>query len=108
MSERPYSHFALINGLSEFCVRSGLSIYEHQYCYLSFGSWILVVGRSHKRLRFSWDGKEGLLTIEHSNFESQSCPPSWKSVAAPIKGDGMSEKELLEKLKFEIGRQYAA
>jgi hypothetical protein len=60
--------FAAVAELSGRLVARDIAVYEFTYSYLSFGSWTLVVGSRHRRLRFRFDGKE-----EHLEEASGAC-----------------------------------
>jgi hypothetical protein len=50
-----------VKGLADVLRKSGIAILEHAYYALAFGSFVLVVGRPRRRLKFNWDGKEFFL-----------------------------------------------
>ena len=46
--------------------------------YASFGSWILIAYKNHEAIRFTWDGRDGFITIESSPQTNQNSPNEWK------------------------------
>ena len=73
-------HIISLNSLAEFCTSAGLKIYEHEYNFMAFGSWVLVVGKDKHRLKFIWDGKDFMLSILKSDFQNSNSAPSWEPV----------------------------
>lgn len=57
-----------------------LAIYEVSYNYLAFGSWTLVAGSRHRRLRFEYDGKEDQLDVSESTFSDSQSQPQWETL----------------------------
>jgi len=57
-----------------------LAIYEVSYNYFAFGSWTLVVGSRHRRLRFQYDGKEDQFDVSESTFSDSQSPPQWEAL----------------------------
>ncbi len=51
---------------------------SHQYDALSFGSFLLVLAKGHTKVRFSWDGKESILTVERQNVQNKSVVGTWE------------------------------
>jgi hypothetical protein len=71
----------------------GAAILEHSYRLLLMGSFTLVVGTVHRRLRFSWDGRESFLTVSECQCENESSPQRWTPVSnARIAQPGQVEK----------------
>lgn len=65
---------------SDLAAMSGAAVLEHNYLLLCMGSFGLVVGRSHNRLRFDWDGREFFLNVQQCTLQSQSSVPSWQQL----------------------------
>ncbi len=72
--------FDALAGLAKSLLENELAIYEANYNYWVFGSWTLVTGTSHYRLRFEFDGKEDWLEVFESEFDNSSSQPQWRSV----------------------------
>jgi hypothetical protein len=70
--------FEALAGLAKSLAGNELAIYEASFDYLCFGSWSLVVGTSHRRLRFAFDGKEGWLEVFESEFQNQGSQSQWR------------------------------
>jgi hypothetical protein len=71
-------HLEQIAELERVLQAIGVTLYEHHYHYLIFGSFELVVGKPHRRMKIVWDGKESCLTVERSKFPNQGAHPEWK------------------------------
>jgi hypothetical protein len=53
----PGQHTEFLYRLTEQCEKERLTLYEREYNYMYFGSWIIVIGTSKKRIKIYWDGK---------------------------------------------------
>ena len=54
-----------------------IALYEHHYHPHAFGSFVLVLGRAHERVRFSWDGRECILSISFGTVSSKNASAAW-------------------------------
>ena len=77
-SEEALQHLRRVVSLAERLRAYSIAVYAYQYNYLAFGSWSLVAGNRHRRVRLTWDGKEFLLSCAASEFRGSSAPASWK------------------------------
>jgi hypothetical protein len=66
--------------LTRRLIAEGRQLYDFQYNWGSFGSWILVAGTSHRRVQVVWDGKESSLRVERFRMNEGSGRPSWEEV----------------------------
>ena len=57
-----------------------VTLYEHYYTYTGFGSFTIVLGRSHRRVKLAFDGKENILNVSASDFGNANSAPSWETV----------------------------
>jgi hypothetical protein len=55
----------------------GIGLYEHSFDAQAFGSFIVVFGRPHERVRFVWDGRESTLEVLVGKFHNSSQPANW-------------------------------
>ncbi len=53
-----------------------ITIYHVEYHLLAFGSWQMAAGYRHERLKFIFDGKDSLLSVQVGKF-SDSSGGSW-------------------------------
>ncbi len=44
----------------------------------AFGGWVLVAEKRHEAIRFTWDGRDGFLTIESSPMPDNRRPKEWR------------------------------
>lgn len=70
--------FEALADLAKSLASNELAIHEASFDYSCFGSWSLVVGTSHRRLRFVFDGKEGWLEVFESEFQNQGSQSKWR------------------------------
>ena len=54
-----------------------IALYEHQYQPQVFGGFVLVLGHTHDRVRFSWDGREFILSISFGTFPNKNASAAW-------------------------------
>ena len=78
--------------------RHDIAIYDLAYHYWAFGSWTLVAGRPHRRLRFQFDGKEEALSISQSDFSDSQSQANWKALQNPAlpSGAGVDPAQLFD------------
>lgn len=55
----------------------GIGLYEHSFDAQHFGSFTVVFGRPHERVRFVWDGRENTLEVLIGKFPNSSQPAAW-------------------------------
>jgi hypothetical protein len=84
-------HSRQIYSLAESLSQDGIAVYEHSYDMLSFGSWFLILGKRKSRLRFTWDGKDGVLKTEKALIPDSRSIIKWKDISFEF--DGKSEGE---------------
>ena len=46
--------------------------------YSAFGGWRIVAQKQHEAVRFTWDGRDGFLTVEGSPMPDSSAPKDWR------------------------------
>jgi len=106
MSNSSIEHSRLVGGLAEYCAENNFTIYKHDYDFLIFGSWIIVIGKAHHRVKFSWDGKESYLGVSESKFENQSSNPDWQPFEwGP--GGAIEQAAVFEFIKEHLQSRYA-
>jgi hypothetical protein len=67
----PIQHLRRLQALLEELEPRNIALERHEYDSLAFGDFVVVLGAGHKRVRFSWDGQESILTVE-----CQTAPPN--------------------------------
>ena len=80
---------ALVGFLSELGEK-GVGLYEHHFDAQSFGSFSVVVGLPHDRLKFAWDGRDEILIVSVGKGSNNSGPMTWvheMNISLP-KGEG--------------------
>ena len=107
MSSTSIEHLRLVGELAEYCAENNLTIYKHEYDYLIFGSWIIVVGEAHHRIKFSWDGKESYLGVSESEFKNQNSNSDWQRFEwGP--GGTMEQGAVFEFIREHLQSRYAS
>lgn len=99
-------HTELLDKLANKCKEIGVTLYEHSYNYQVFGSWYVVVGTPHHRMRFSWDGKESYLGIGVAEFCNSNSPPEWKPISSSISGTQAKPSEVFNFILKKVNEQY--
>ena len=87
-------HFQFVYELAELGKMHGLIVYEHEYRYMGFGSWTIIIGKGTHRTKFRWDGKESDLDIRMSAFQNSNSMPDWKPVFPHVGGTKKTEAEV--------------
>jgi hypothetical protein len=80
LSDSAICHLTWLLELQHRLSSVGAAILEHKYLLLLMGSFTLVVGTAHHRLKFEWDGREFFLDIAQCKCQSQSSPQQWSRV----------------------------
>jgi len=93
-AESSVRHIEAVLAMAQRLSASGIAIYEHSYHALVFGSWTIEAGKRKGRFRFSWDGRDGLLTVEQAAFPDSRQRTGWKHV----KTEGIDIKQYTEAL----------
>jgi len=99
-------HIELLHNLNKQCKGIGLTLYEHEYNYLAFGSWTIVVGTSKQRMKFSWDGKESSLGIGISSFQNSNSAPCWEPDLSGISGTTVTEEQVFQFICEKLCSQF--
>lgn len=97
----------LFNRLEGECDAQALTLYEYSYSHLDFGSWFIVLGNSHHRIRFSWDGKESALGIAESEFINTKSRPEWRPLLPGISSASLSTADVLSFITKKVNEQYS-
>lgn len=90
----PIAHLESLTGILRQLEPQKIALYEHQYHPQAFGSFVLVLGHAHERVKFSWDGREFILSISFGTFPNKNGSASWThdaDISLP-KGNGLYEE----------------
>ena len=79
MTERrgPIVHLESLTGVLKDLAPQGIELYEVRYYPQAFGSLELVIGRGHERVKFSWDGRDSLLSVSFAKSSNKGANVSW-------------------------------
>ena len=65
-----------------------ISIYHHEWHELAMGSWKLTAGTRHRSYLFTWDGRDGVISVQGPFHAGQGSPSNSPSVADERLGIG--------------------
>jgi hypothetical protein len=93
MSERraAIEHLESLTSILKELAPQGIELYEHRYHPQAFGSFELVLGRSHEHIKFIWDGRDSVLSVSFATVTNENANPSWThdaNISLP-NGDGL-------------------
>ena len=71
-------HFQGLLALLQVLASEGITMESHQYDGVAFGSFALVLAKSHTKVRFQWDGKESILTVEYQKIQNKTSTGVWE------------------------------
>lgn len=77
LSSSAVAHLKWLNDLQSELSSVGVAVLEHKYSLLLMGSFSLVVGNAHRRIKYEWDGREFFLNMQECTCQSQSSPQVW-------------------------------
>ena len=100
-------HIQAVLALAQRLAASDITIYEHNYNKLVFGSWTIVAGKRKERVRFSWDGRDAFLTVEQAGFPDSQQRTEWEHV----KTEGVDVRhytEALDAVECFLKRKFAS
>lgn len=105
ISESAFRHITRLHDLAEALHKNGIAILEHAYHALAFGSFVLVVGRPRKRLKFGRDGKNFFLDVSCAEGDSSTVVPKWERRENARLG-AIEHDELFRIIKNMSGREF--
>ena len=71
-SQSSAGYFQSVANLASQLAKKKITVYEHSFTYMAFGSWEIVAGRRKKMLRFTYDGKDSYLSYCDASVKPQS------------------------------------
>lgn len=71
-------HLQRLVTLLQMLASEGIEMESHQYDGIAFGNLTLVLAKGHTKLRFLWDGKESILTVESQKVQSKVVTGIWE------------------------------
>jgi hypothetical protein len=74
-------YFERLLGLSQGLRGLGVAIYRHDWHCLVMGSWSIIAGVRHRSFLFSWDGREGFISVQGPFHADLGTPASSPTVA---------------------------
>ncbi len=83
-----------------------IAVYAHTWDGLDFGRWSLIAGTRHRGFLFSWDGREGIMTVRGPFHTGHGTPAQAAVVANESLGVGPALDPLNFVLRFFESRQH--
>ena len=77
LAKQSIDHLARVLEIAEALAAHGITLFEHDYNYLAFGSFSITFGDGHRRVQCQWDGKESLLSISFADLMNQNSVAKW-------------------------------
>jgi hypothetical protein len=74
-------HIQRLLALAESLCAIRISLYDHQWHDLAMGSWSLTAGTRHRSYLFTWDGRDGVMSVQGPFHAGQGSPSRSPSVA---------------------------
>ena len=71
-------HLQRLIALLQMLASEGIEMESHQYDGITFGNFTLVLTKGHTKVRFLWDGKESILTVEYQKVQSKAVTGVWE------------------------------
>lgn len=71
-------HLQGLLALLQMLASDGIEMESHQYDGIAFGSFALVLVKGHTKVRFLWDGKESILTVEYQKNQNNTVTGIWE------------------------------
>jgi|SRR6185369_58115 len=94
MSNAAINHLRSLTRILEDLEEERIELFEYEYHPLAFGSFQIIVGRSHEKLKFTWDGRESILSVSFGSVTNKKDIPNWThdaDVSLPY-GEGVFEE----------------
>ena len=70
-------HLQALSSLVQELGTNGVSLESHEYDASAFGGFAVVMTRGHAKARFTWDGKDSILTVEYLKTGSSGPAVTW-------------------------------
>jgi len=70
-------HFANLEALLEDLIAVGIELVEHRYLPRAFGHFLLILARGHEHLKFTWDGREEVLSLSFATISDSTSKHNW-------------------------------
>ena len=71
-------HLQSLLALIQTLASDGIAMESHQYDGIAFGNFALVLAKGHTKVRFLWDGKELILTVEYQKIQNKVVTGVWE------------------------------
>jgi hypothetical protein len=80
-TESGVRHSQRLLALAESLRALGVSVYDHEWHELAMGSWSLTAGTRHRSYLFTWDGRDGVMSVQGPFHAGQGSASNSSSIA---------------------------
>ena len=90
----PILHLESLTAILKELAPQGIELYELRYYPQAFGNLELVLGTGHERVKFTWDGRESILSVSLAKAGNKNANVAWThdaDISLP-KGEGLLEE----------------
>jgi hypothetical protein len=70
-------HVLAVKDVLEKLTLTSTEVFEIDFRPESFGNWVLIAGRRHRRYRFAWDGRDSWLSVASAAMADSASIPNW-------------------------------
>ncbi|MFT3821620.1 MAG: hypothetical protein QM750_29035 [Rubrivivax sp.] len=77
MTTSAIRHLRHLQVLLEALSASGIEMERHEYDTLAFGNFALVLAKGRTKVRFLWNEKDLILTVQYRNAEHEEIDEPW-------------------------------
>jgi hypothetical protein len=77
VNECSVAHFDSLARILRGLTEARIELFEHTYHPKAFGSFEIIVGRGHDQLKFTWDGRESILSVSYAKVKNKNAAPVW-------------------------------
>ena len=78
MTSASIRHLQNLQALLEALTSEGIEMEGYQYDGVSFNEFTLVLAKDHTKVRFAWDGRESILTVELQKVQNGAIFGNWE------------------------------
>lgn len=88
-------HLEMIEWFAEKLIGINLAIYYHEYDQLCFGSWEIILGTRHNRMRIIYDGRDNNYSMHYCKVSDSGTIENWNEYKNIIGTDENTAIEII-------------
>jgi hypothetical protein len=77
VNESSAAHLDSLARLLRELAEERIELLTHSYRPQAFGSFEVILGRGHDLLKFTWDGRESILSVSFAKVQNKNASPAW-------------------------------